>query len=402
MAYAPPTIGSAGLTIPSYNDILEDNLEQFLAIYGANEYVGEDSQPYQFISILSLKMSDTCQQLQFVWNNRSPVSAIGAGLDSLVKLNGIARKPYTFSTATLTIVGTPGTVINNGLAQDVNGNQWALPATVTIPGGGSISVTGTCTTPGNVTAEPSTINIIASPVGGWSTVNNSAAAVPGNPVETDSQLRARQAISVAIPSITLLAGTVADLLATPGVTRLNVLENQTSAVDTYGNPPHSITCVVDGDATDLAIATAIYQNRGIGCDTNGDVDGSPTGNTVVVDVTDPDTGYVMPISFLTPTYVPIYVTLNIHLLAGGTSATLAQIQADVVAYLNSLGIGETIVFSELYGAALNARSNPDAPTFSIRSVFSGTGASPSGTSDIAMLFYQVAQGLTPNVVVNSV
>ena len=49
--------------------------------------------------------------------------------------------------------------------------------------------------------------------------------------------------------------------------------------------------------------------------------GSPVSGTVTVNVTDPQTGYIMPISYLTPTYVPIYVTLNVHLLAGGTSAT---------------------------------------------------------------------------------
>ena len=71
-------------------------------------------------------------------------------------------------------------------------------------------------------------------------------------------------------------------------------------------------------------------------------------------------------------------------------------------YLNSLEIGQSVIFSELYGAALNARSNPDMPTFSIQSLFSGLASSPSGTSDIAMLFYQVSQGIAVNIVVNSV
>lgn len=403
MSYAPPSIGPAGITIPSYNDILADNIEQYLKIYGANQYVGQDSAIYQLLSILSLKMSDTCQGLQYDFNQSSPLTAIGAGLDRIVKLNGIARLPYTYSTAVVTVTGTPGTVIGNGVAQDTNGNQWLLPQpTVTIPGGGSINVTATCTTPGNITAEPGTISIIATPAGGWTGVTNAAAAIPGTPIETDSQLRARQAISVAVPSITLLSGTVADLLATPGVTRLNVSENPTGAVDANGNPPHSITAVVDGTATHLAVATAIYNNRGIGCLTNGDVNGSPTGETVTVVVTDPDTGYTMPISFLTPSYIPIYVSMNVHLLAGGTSATLAQIKADIVAYLNSLDIGEPCVYSELYGAALNARSNPDMPTFSIRAVTSGTAPSPVGTADIPMAFNEVSEGIGANVLITSV
>lgn len=402
--YVAPFVGPAGLTIPTYEEILADNLAKFQAVYGSTFYLGIDSPAYQFISILSLKQWDTLQALQFAYNQSSPTTAVGVGLDRIVKLNGIARLPYSYSTVQLTITGVVGTVILNGQAQDANGNLWLLPASVTIPSGGSITVTATCATPGAITAGTGTITTIATPQGGWVSVTNPSAAVAGNPIETDSQLRARQAISVALPSITIFAGTVADLMALPGVGRVAALENPTGSTDVYGNPPHSITCIVEsGIVTNAQIAQTIYDNRGIGCLTNGDVDGSPISETVTVDVADPVTGWVIPISFISPpVYVPIYVTIDVHLLAGGTSATIAQIQADIVAYLNSLEIGESVLYGEIYGAALNARSNPDAPTFSIRSVATGTSPSPSGTSDISLEFYQVSQGITANVVVNSV
>ena len=113
-------------------------------------------------------------------------------------------------------------------------------------------------------------------------------------------------------------------------------------------------------------------------------------------------GQITNIGYVTPAAIPVYVTMTVHGLSSFTSATLAAIQAAIVSYLNSLGIGESVVYSELYGAALNARSNPDIPTFSIRSVASGLAASPSGTTDIAMLFYQAASGVTANIVVTSV
>jgi hypothetical protein len=94
--------------------------------------------------------------------------------------------------------------------------------------------------------------------------------------------------------------------------------------------------------------------------------------------------------------------MTVHGLAGFTTATLAAIRTAVVAYLNALSIGEPVVYSELYGAALMARSNPDVPIFSIRSVVSGLAAGPSGTTDIALAFYQVSEATTSTVVVTAV
>ena len=394
--YAAPSIGPSGLTIPGYEDILSDNLQGFLNLFGQNQYVGRDSAIFQLLSILSLKQSDTMEAAQLAYNQRSPLTAVGAGLDGIVKLNGIARAAYTYSTALETITGTLGTVIANGFVQDVNGNQWALPGLVTIPGGGSIAVTVTCTTPGNVVAEPGEIAVIATPVGGWLTATNASASTPGLPVESDSKLRARQAISVALPSRTMLAGTVAEIAAIPGVTRYNVLENPTGSTDTYGNPAHSVTAVVEG-GTNLAVATAIYDNRGIGCLTNGKVSGSSTAQTVTVNVTDPNTGYVMAISFLTPLYVPIYVSLSVHKLAGATSATLAAIVTAVVNYLNSLQIGESVTLSALYAAAMAVTPNLSQPLFAIEALTLDTSPTPTGTTDIAIAFQEVAQGIDDGV-----
>jgi uncharacterized phage protein gp47/JayE len=391
--YAPPSIGPAGLTINTYPSILADNLQAYLNIFGLNQYVAPDSAIYQLLSIISLKQSDANLGLQLAYNQASPQTAVGAGLDRIVKMNGLARSSFTYSTAILTITGSATAVLVNCFAQDQNGNLWSIPSPLPITGG-AVDVVAVCTTPGNVTAEPNSINIKATPSLGWTSVNNAAPATSGDPVETDSELRARQAISVALPSRTTLQTTIASVLAVAGVTRVapgyptpggpgTSIENPTGATDSWGNPPHSISMVVEG-GTDAAVAQAIYGARGIGCYTNG---------TTAVVVVDPNSGYSMTISFFRPTYIPIAVLVAVTPLAGFTSSTLAAIQAGIVNYLNSLSIGETVVYSELYGAALTARPNPDQPIFSIASIRSAA-LSAQTTGNLVLG--------SPNVVVASV
>uniref|UniRef100_UPI0039E14609 hypothetical protein n=1 Tax=Anabaena sp. CCY 9910 TaxID=3103870 RepID=UPI0039E14609 len=80
----------------------------------------------------------------------------------------------------------------------------------------------------------------------WQTVINPTAATPGQPVEFDATLRTRQAVSVALPSRTVLEGTVGAVASVDGVVRYRAYENDTNSTDSNGIPSHSISMVVDG------------------------------------------------------------------------------------------------------------------------------------------------------------
>lgn len=399
MAYFPPVITAAGLSIPVFNDIQSAILSAFQSVYGSTTYLGNDSADYQWISAISLKLNDNMQLCQLAYNARSPLTAIGSDLDSILKINGLARLSSSNSVVSLLLSGNPGTSIGAALISDVNGILWQLPSGINIGGGGSVNVTAVCQQGGAISAAPNTIK---TPVGGftagWISVTNPSSAIVGTPVESDSNARARQSISVALPSSTRLAGTIAEIKAVAGVTLTNVLENQTGVTDAYGNLGHSMTAVVMG-GTDLAVATAIFNNRGIGCNTIGATAVSMT----EVSVTDPNSGNVMTIGFVRPVSVPIYVTLGIHgLTSNYNSAMQANIKNAIANYLNSLQIGEEVTQSALYSIALSAVPNLLQPDFSIRSLQLGTSPSPSGTADISMNFWQVSSSLAANVVINAV
>jgi len=392
--YSAPAISSAGLSVPSFQAILNYLVANFQAIFGATFYLGNDSPYYQFIAILALALSDALQGLQLVYNNFTPVYAVGGALDLVVAYNGVVRKSASASTCLVTCSGIAGTVIPSGVVSDVNGNLWNLPANTTIGPGGTVTVTATCQTLGAIAVQANQITTIAGGItAGWTSVTNGTnVASLGQPVETDAQLRARQAISTELPSISLLAGTTAAIAALPGVTRYNVVENPTGVTDSYGNPPHSITAVVEG-GTESAIALAIYLNKSIGCYTNG---------TTSVLVTDPVTGFTENISFDLPAYVPIYVTVNAHLVNGGTTAAQAAMQAVIVTYLNSLQIGELVSYGALVAVAMSVNPDLSSPIIIVETLALAVTPSPTTGADIPMDFNQVSQGITANVIVNLV
>ena len=394
-SYFPPNIDSSGLHLPAYSDVIDNFVENAQSIYGSDIYIENDAADYQLLSILARALNDALQTAQMAYNSRSPLTSIGVALDSIVKLNGLIRKAASYSTCQITLTGTAGTAIDNGVVQDVNGVKWDLPAVVTIPVVGTITVSAVCETIGDIAALAGTLNQIATPTSGWISVTNSNAAVLGQPAESDSLLRSRQAISTKLPSLTLLDGTKAAIAALSSVTRWQVYENYTNVIDINGLNPHSIWAVVEGDIDDN-IANAIYYNKSIGCGLNG---------TTTVQVTDVNYGTVCNVSFSRPTYVPIYVNVSVKLLTGGSSAYILAIQAAIANYLNDLQIGENVTISGLYGAAMAIMPNLLVPVFSITSLTAGRTLSPApSTTDITIAFNEVAESVVSpaSVVVTSV
>lgn len=400
--YFAPYIDGTGLHIPAFADINAYYQTNYANIYGQSISGNVSTSDVQSNTNLALIANDCMNLLQAVFNGMSPVGAIGAQQDTLYKLNGVDRNDPTYSTALCNLTGQAGSTITNCVALDQLGNLWNLPTSVTFDGSGNATgVTVMAQVLGAITASSGTITRFQTPTADWFSITNPAAAIPGAPVETDSNYRARQAISQELPSQSLVTGTLAAIGAIDGVTRYAVgiptpggapgtsIENPAGATDSWGNPAHSITMVVEG-ATDLQVATAIYINKTPGALANG---------STTVAVVDPVTGVSNNISFDRPSYTSIYVSLTIEALAGYTSATKAAIQAALVAYLNELKIGENVTISALYAAAMAVMPSILTPLFSITALTAGTSASPVGTTDIAIAYNAVATTVSGDIVI---
>ena len=385
MAYTAPYIDDAGLHIPSYVDIRDDLVDQFKQIYGQDIYLENDSQDYQMISAFALKTYDTMQLLQIVYNNRSPKTAVGTALDSIVKLNGIARKAASYSTCVLTLTGDVGTVIAAGVAEDDAGNTWNLPENVAFTSS-TIEVTAQCSAIGAIEASPGTITKITNPQKGWLSVTNTVPAVAGEPIETDEQLRYRQSISVAIPSQNMVNSTIAGIASVTGVTRYKVYDNDTNETDSNGIPGHSIAAVVEG-GLDEDVAEQIYLRKGTGGGTYG---------TTSVTYINAD-GLPNTVRFFRPTYVPIDVTVTVKKNGTYTTTVADTIKNNIEQYIGALDIGYDVLVTGILTAVAASISNVAQPEFSLQEITIGKEAGSLSTADIDILYNEVASAGTVTV-----
>lgn len=381
-----PVIDATGIRAPSYGEVLQYFKEQYRGIYGADTYLEADSQDGQLLAVFALAIHEANTAAINVYNAFSPATAANAALSSNVKINGLARGVATRSSVDLRIVGQGGVTIVDGVATDADRGRWLLPASVTIPPGGEITVTAQSQALGAVTAAAGSINQIGTPTLGWQSVSNPAAATPGAPVESDAALRVRQAVSVALPSRSVLEGTIGAVASVPGVLRHAAYENDTAAADAHGLPPHSIALVVDGGDAAL-IAQAIAAKKTPGTGTHG------TTAVVVTDIY----GIAHRIHFFRPTIVPLAVDVQMRALAGYNTATGQAVQRAVADYINGVAIGGGASASVEWADAISAANGvPGNGTFKITGL-TLRGPAGNGVPDVPLAFNEAAAATPDDV-----
>lgn len=369
------TITAAGITAPTFAEILTSLQDQFRAIYGADVYIEPDSQDGQFIALLATAIHDCNDAAVAVFNAFAPQYAQGEHLSALVKLNGLRRLLPSFSSAVGTVVGQVGTVITNGAVKDVNGNVWRLPAEVVIPPAGQITVTVTAEDAGAVFAPAGTINSINTPSLGWQSFVSTSDAVPGAAVETDAALRKRQSRSTQQAAMGPHDALIGALTNLAGVTGVRVYENSTAATDTRGIPARSISVVVEGGDS-AAIAATIGQKKAPGPATFG---------ATTVNYTDPKSGVVSAIKYHVCDVEPVKVTIAITALDGYRAETVAAIKAAVAAHINAHTIGAPVEYSRMWGPAYLLGA-ADGQTYKITAITMAANSDPKVAADVPIAY----------------
>lgn len=369
------TIDSTGVHAPTFNDIVSYFVNQYQLIFGSDSYLTSDSQDYQLINVYAAALNDVNTSIINAYNSFRPTYAQGAGLSSVVQINGIQRLVASNSEATVTIVGQADAEIYNGIVADTLGNQYNLPTYIKIPTGGSINVLATALELGSIYSAYNTITNIVTPTKGWQSVNNAAASTPGNKVETDGQLRARQRVSTSYGSTSTLIAIYEKLLNTVGITDVRIYENNTSATDTSGSisgapglPGHSI-CVVCIGGDPVTICNIIGNTKDPGCGTYGTTSEIVNvGNTTET------------INFYVSAVAVVTATITITPKAGYDTSVQATIKTNFSNYINSLNIGDAYEFAQALASVVG-------PTYKTETIsVTVNGGSPTTNADILGTF----------------
>lgn len=288
---------------------------------------------------------------------------------------------YSHTSSGSATASTILTGLQSALPAGVGSDLSASSLTITYSGPTSLAVTANLTlasvqNAGEFSADATgpqslpigALNAIETPVAGWLAVTNRAAGTLGRDIETDGELRVRRSESTRLQAVSTMDGITSQLLRTADVLDAVVIENSGTVTDINGIPPQHIWCIVDGGAGE-DIASVIYRRKAAGIGTFGDV------SSIAYSAIN-NAPYTM--NFSRPVVTPVYITVNISASASIPSAYIALVRAALVAYGETLDIGENLILNRLFTPASLAI---DDLSF-VSGIRLGLAPSPTGTANL--------------------
>jgi hypothetical protein len=337
---------AAGPIAPSGPAILAGYQADISAAFGKTLNFNLNTPQGQLASTTAAIISSAYQQIIYYAAQVDPAFATGRMQDAIARLSGLQRnaaQPTVLqvqcsgSSALIPDGSTPPTPA--ALVQDASGNLYACTGAGTLPGGGgNITLSFACTTPGPVPV-PTSVTIYQA-ISGWDTATL-VSGIVGTATESRQALEQRRQSAVAGNSFGAIGSIVGALAKVPGVLDFFGFDNATAAPVTVGGvsvAANSIYLCVAGGAQ-AAVAQAILSKKAPGCAYTG---------TTTVTAFDSNPLYSAPIAYSVKFTIPsplqflFSVTLvNSPLLP---SNTVALVQQAVIAAFTQGIIGSGAVF----------------------------------------------------------
>lgn len=317
------------------------------------------------------------------------VSNVTADVDYTVTLNGTS---YTIHSGLSP--DTDGGDIASDLVDEINTNTDGITATDLTGGffeltandditpfntypGSRLSITSRSSpvvfeaqNTGPVLALAGTVDVITTPISGWSGVSNLIDGVTGRNMETDEELRLRRLRSLRILGAASVPAMEARIRQdVDNVTDAYVFENPLPTTDGSGRPPHSFEAVVMG-GDDQEIAKKIWEIKAAGIQTYGNVTETITDSN----------GFEQEIKFSRPEPVYVWIKVEITLIDEVTmpDSVLDDIKEAILTKGLDFGIGDDVIYQQFY-APIFAIASAYIESVAITTATSATAEGPAGS-----------------------
>lgn len=347
--------GYEALRAADFLATIREDFEAFVAEnYDETVDWDEDIVLAELTAIMAQRLGAVSEAAQAIYDSTDPAAAQGVQLSTQAAMVGVFRNAATASTVTLTLGGTVGTLIPSGKIVQGGGSdgaaQWQTTADATIGSGGTVDVTAECTEAGAVEADAGEITTIVSPVVGWSSVTNAAAATTGTATESDAALRLRRATRLRAStgrSLEAIRTALLDLDYLEGSLVIDNPSEEAATVRGIAMPgcsylavlyPAPATAARQREVLELLYDYAPFGIEPAGTDVTGEVAGSD-GNPKAV-------GYDV------ATSVTVDIVYEVTMATGYDAADAIEALTDATeAYLQTLRPGDAVYALRLLGLA---------------------------------------------------
>ncbi len=334
-------ISETGYKRRTYDEILTEKIQMAKNLFGEDINTEENTPLGKFIRINAYDEALLSEEIELVYYSIFPNTAMGVSLDRLCVFAGISRNPATAARFKVTVKGTDGTTVPLGFLVGTESGITYYNNNDVVVSGDTAILEVDCTENGEIgNVAPQDITQIINPAANVEEIVSVELVYKGEETESDYALRkrfetARNGLGACNePSI------IAAVMRIPTVESVGVIANESDET-VSGRPPHSFECYVQGGENyHQQIAEAIFEKKPIGIKTTGSV-----GQEITDAAGNPYTVY-----FSHTAIIDVYVNIQVNVSTQfeGDSG-IEEIKNNITDYVESLGVGGSVILSALYG-----------------------------------------------------
>lgn len=338
-----------GFKRKTYADLIEDINEKAQELFGENINLSPRSPLGLILRLFAWFLSLTWEMVEKVFYSAYVTKSEGIQLDYLGANKGLLRESETESTVILKFKGTPGlTIPEFNQYSTQNEVYFYLTEDVILDSLGDGSGQAVSVEKGLQTiVGANSITIQSEPLEGVLSVTNPEPSAGGRNREEDIEYRSRLINSTSAGGKATTPSIISALSQTSGVRSYNVIINNKSEPDMYGNPGKSIHAYVLG-GEGQAVAETLFDSVAGGIETVG------LESVMVEDIS----GILHEVRFDYAAEVNVQVTLSVKTTSAFPADGVNQLKNRLTEFIGGtdtqgtfwpgLSMGQDVVFSQLF------------------------------------------------------